>query len=50
VASNYFAYNFIKIHRTLRVTPALAAGVTSRLLDVSDPVSLLIESERDKAA
>ena len=25
VALNYFAYNFIKIHRTLRVTPALAA-------------------------
>ena len=25
VALNYFAYNFIKIHRTLRVTPAMAA-------------------------
>jgi len=29
VAINYFAYNFIKIHRTLRVTPAMAAGVTT---------------------
>jgi len=28
VALGYFAYNFIKIHRTLRVTPAMAAGVT----------------------
>jgi hypothetical protein len=28
VALYYFAYNFIKIHRTLRVTPAMAAGVT----------------------
>jgi len=27
VALNYFAYNFIRIHRTLRVTPAMAAGV-----------------------
>jgi hypothetical protein len=27
----YFAYNFIKIHRTLRMTPAMAAGVTDRL-------------------
>jgi hypothetical protein len=28
VALNYFAYNFIKIHRTLRTSPAMAAGVT----------------------
>jgi hypothetical protein len=38
VAVNYFAYNFIKIHRTLRVTPAMAAGVMDRLFDVSDLV------------
>jgi hypothetical protein len=50
VAINDFAYNFIRIHRTLRVTPAMAAGVTSRLFDVSDLVSLPIESERDTAA
>jgi hypothetical protein len=25
-ALNYFAYNFIKIHRTLRTSPAMAAG------------------------
>jgi hypothetical protein len=50
VALNYFAYNFIKIHRTWRVTPAMAAGVTSRLWDVADLVDLLIESEFKKAA
>jgi IS1 family transposase len=50
VALNYFAYNFIKIHSTLRVTPAIAAGVTNRLFDVSDLVNLLIESESEKAA
>jgi hypothetical protein len=48
VAINYFAYNFIKIHRTLRVSPAMAAGVTHRLFDVSDLVALLIESESKK--
>jgi len=48
VALNYFAYNFIKIHRTLRVTPAMAAGVTNRLFDVSDLVNLLVESESKK--
>jgi hypothetical protein len=31
VALYYFAYNFIKIHGTLRLTPAMAAGVTNRL-------------------
>ena len=50
VALNYFAYNFINIHRTLRVTPAMAAGVTTRLYDVSDLVNLLVASESKKAA
>ena len=50
VAINYFAYNFIKIHTSLRVTPAMAAGVTTRLFDVSDLVALLIEAESKKAA
>jgi IS1 family transposase len=46
VALGYFAYNFIKIHRTLRCTPAMAAGVTDRLWEVSDLVALLEASER----
>jgi IS1 family transposase len=50
VALNYFAYNFIKIHRTLRVTPAMAAGVTSRLWEVADLVALLEAAESKKAA
>ena len=49
VALNYFAYNFIKIHSTLRMTPAMAAGVTARLFDVSDLVNLLAESEKKAA-
>jgi hypothetical protein len=49
VAINYIAYNFIKIHRTLRVSPAMAAGVTPRLFGVSDLVNLLIESEKKAA-
>jgi hypothetical protein len=31
VALGYFAYNFISIHRTLCVTPAMVVGVTGRL-------------------
>ncbi len=30
-ALNYFAYKLIKTHRTLRMSPAMAAGVTDRL-------------------
>lgn len=32
VAINYFAYNFIKIHRTLRVSPAMAAVKDEQIL------------------
>jgi hypothetical protein len=46
VALGYFAYDFIKIHRTLRTTPAMAAGVTDRLWEVSDFVALIEAEER----
>jgi IS1 family transposase len=50
IALNYFAYNFIKIHRTLRVSPAMAAGVTDHLWDASELVSLLEAEEVGKRA
>jgi hypothetical protein len=40
----------IENHRTLRVSPAMAAGVTTRLFELSDLVALLVESESKKAA
>ena len=48
-ALNYFAYNFIKIHRTLRMSPAMAAGVTNRLWDVNDLVALWESHEQRRA-
>jgi hypothetical protein len=45
VALGYFAYNFIKIHGTLRCMPAMAAGVTIRLLEACDLVALLGASD-----
>jgi hypothetical protein len=50
VALNYWVYNFAKIHNTLRMTPPMAAGVTTRLFDIADLVALLIASESKKAA
>ncbi|MCW5696845.1 MAG: IS1 family transposase [Bauldia sp.] len=44
-------YNFVRIHKTLRVTPAMAAGVTERLWEVSDIVALVeaVEAEAPRA-
>lgn len=36
----HFAYyNFCKIHRTLRVTPAMAAGITDRVWDIGELIA-----------
>ena len=32
-------YNFMRIHRTLRVTPAMAAGITGKVWDLSDIIA-----------
>ena len=45
-ALNYFAYNFIKIHDTLRCTPAMEAGFTNKLWEVSELFALWEEYER----
>jgi IS1 family transposase len=40
--SLYFMYyNFVRIHQTLKCTPAMAAGVTDRLWEIADIVKLL---------
>jgi hypothetical protein len=38
---HYMHYNFCRLHKTLRITPAMAAGVTDRLWSVSDIVTIL---------
>lgn len=43
VALNFIYYNFVRIHSSLRVTPAMAAGVTDRLWEIAD-VAALIEA------
>lgn len=41
VALHFAYYNFCKIHMTLKVTPAMAAGVTNRLWEIEDLLALL---------
>ena len=36
LALHFAHYNFVRIHRTLRVTPAMQAGVTGRLWELED--------------
>jgi len=36
VALHFAHYNFVRIHSTLRVTPAMAAGVSSRLWSIEE--------------
>lgn len=48
VALHYMHYNFARIHKTLRITPAMAAGVTDRVWDVMDIVGVLETWERQQ--
>ena len=45
VALHFMYYNFVRIHNTLRVTPAMAAGVTEKLWDLADIVELIEQNE-----
>jgi IS1 family transposase len=49
VSLHMFHYNFIRIHQTMRCTPAMAAGVTDQLWTMADVVAL-IESRECEAA
>jgi len=41
IALHYMHYNFVRIHQTLRVTPAMAAGLTNLLWSIEDLLSLI---------
>jgi IS1 family transposase len=41
VALHFAYYNFCKIHQTLRITPAMASGISDHAWELSDLVSLL---------
>ena len=45
IALHYMYYNFVRIHKSLRCTPAMAAGVTSKLWEIEDIIALLPEAE-----
>jgi IS1 family transposase len=45
VALHFTYYNFVRIHKTLRMTPAMAAGVADKLWEIGDIVALIEKNE-----
>ena len=41
IALHFMYYNFVRIHKTLRVTPAMQAGLTKKLWNIEDLAKLL---------
>jgi len=41
VSLHFMFYNFVRIHQTLRVTPAMAAGIATRPWEIEDILKLL---------
>ncbi len=49
VKLHYMHYNFARIHQTLRITPAMAAGVADHVWSLEEIVGLL-DAADEKAA
>ncbi len=50
VALHYMHYNFCRVHRTLRVTPAMEAGLANHVWSIEEIVGLLEMAEKEPAA
>ncbi len=49
VALHHMHYNFARIHRTLRVTPAMAEGLADHVWSIEEIVGLLESAEKPAA-
>ncbi len=47
VSLHMMFYNFVRIHQTLRVTPAMAAGVSATVWEIADIVKLIEAAENE---
>jgi hypothetical protein len=50
VAIHFMYYNFARIHKTLRVSPAMAAGLADHLWNLEELVGLLDKMQTEAAA
>jgi hypothetical protein len=49
VAIHFMHYNFVRVHQSLRVAPAMAAGMTTKLWDLFDIVRVIEDWEARKS-
>jgi len=49
VGLHFMHYNFCRIHKTLRVTPAMEARVSNHVWDIGEIVDLIRSEERQAA-
>ncbi len=47
---HYMHYNFCRIHQTLRVTPAMEAGIADHVWNIEELVGLLDRMQTEAAA
>lgn len=47
VALHYAHYNFVRVHRTLRMTPAMAANVSDRIWTVQELIETALGTEAE---
>ena len=45
IALHYMHYNFCRVHKSLRVTPAMEAGISSHVWSIEEIVDLLDRSD-----
>jgi hypothetical protein len=48
IALHFVYYNFVKMHKTLKTTPAMAAGLMKSFMSIEDIVNLVPEPESKK--
>jgi hypothetical protein len=49
IALHYMHYNFCRVHQTLRVTPAMEAGIADHVWTIEEMVKIL-DLSKNKAA
>jgi hypothetical protein len=50
LALHYMHYNFCRVHQTLRVTPAMEAGIADHVWEIEELVALVENEERAAVA
>jgi len=50
VALHYMDYNFCRVHQTLRITPAMEAGITDHVWNLDELVGLLDRMQTEAVA